>query len=74
MPTYKVYDTAVLHFAGWNRHYSLYGATESVRAAFKNELRDYKIDKGTIQFPFSEAVPMKLIERIAKFRANESSD
>jgi uncharacterized protein YdhG (YjbR/CyaY superfamily) len=30
----------------------------------------YKISKGTIRFPLSDPVPVKLIERIAKFRAN----
>lgn len=74
MPTYKLNDAAVLHFAGWAKHYSLYGATTSLQAAFKDELRPYKIEKGTIQFPLSEPVPAKLIERIAKFRAREVAD
>ena len=39
--------------------------------AFKDQLAPYKVSKGTIRFPLSEAVPVKLIERIAKFRAKE---
>jgi uncharacterized protein YdhG (YjbR/CyaY superfamily) len=39
--------------------------------AFKDQLASYKVSKGTIRFPLSEAVPVKLIERIAKFRAEE---
>jgi uncharacterized protein YdhG (YjbR/CyaY superfamily) len=42
-----------------------------VVAAFEDELASYEIDKGTIRFPSSEPVPVKLIERIAKFRAKE---
>ena len=71
MPRYKLNGTVFVHFAGWKDHYSLYAATQSVLAAFKSELRRYTIEKGTIRFPLSEPVPMKLIERIAKLRAKE---
>jgi uncharacterized protein YdhG (YjbR/CyaY superfamily) len=42
-----------------------------VVAAFHEELASYEVDKGTIRFPLSEPVPVKLIGRIAKFRAKE---
>ena len=66
---YKVNDVALLFFAGWKQHYSLYPAGDLLVAAFKKELAGYQISKGTIRFPLSEPVPVKLIERIAKFRA-----
>jgi len=71
MPTYKLRGNRVLYFAGWKQHYALYAATDSVVAAFKDELAPYEIDKGTIRFPLSAPVPVKLIERIARFRAKE---
>lgn len=71
MPTYKLHGGAVLYFAVWKQHYSLYAATESVVAAFKDELASYEINKGTIRFPLSQPVPAKLIGRIVKFRAQE---
>jgi uncharacterized protein YdhG (YjbR/CyaY superfamily) len=73
IPTYKLNGRAVLHFAGWKQHYSLYPAGESLVAAFKDELAPYNVDKGTIRFPLSQPVPVKLIERIAKFRAQEAA-
>ena len=73
IPTYKLNGRAVLHFAGWKQHYSLYPAGEPLVAAFKDELASYKVDKGTIRFPLSEPVPVKLIERIVKFRAQEAA-
>jgi hypothetical protein len=60
-----------LYFAGWKEHFSLYPAGDALVAAFKDELAGYKISKGTIRFPFSEPVPTKLIEHIAKFRAKQ---
>jgi uncharacterized protein YdhG (YjbR/CyaY superfamily) len=71
IPTYKLHGRAVIYFAGWKRHYSIYPATGRLVAAFKNKLAPYKISKGTIRFPLSEPVPIKLIEAIAKFRARE---
>ena len=62
----------MLYFAGWKQHYSLYPAGERLVAAFKDQLASYKVSKGTIRFPLSEPVPVKLIERIAKFRAEEA--
>jgi len=32
------------------------------------------VSKGTIRFPLSEPVPVKLIEGVAKFRAKEAAD
>ncbi len=71
IPAYKLHGRIVLYFAGWKRHYSLYPAGERLIAAFEDQLARYKVSKGTIQFPLSEPVPAKLIERIAKSRAKE---
>ncbi len=71
MPTYKLHGRAVLYFAAWKRHYSLYPASERIVAAFKDELAPYEVHKGTIRFPLDKPVPVKLIGRIAKLRAKE---
>jgi uncharacterized protein YdhG (YjbR/CyaY superfamily) len=72
IPAYRLPGGIVLYFAGWKQHYSLYPAGERMIAAFKDQLAPYKVSKGTIRFPLSEPVPVKLIERIAKFRAEEA--
>jgi uncharacterized protein YdhG (YjbR/CyaY superfamily) len=74
MPTYTLYGGRLLYFAAWKQHYSIYAATEQVVAAFQDELASYEVDKGTIRFPLSEPVPVKLIGRIAKFRAKELAE
>jgi uncharacterized protein YdhG (YjbR/CyaY superfamily) len=71
MPAYKLPSGPVLFFAGWKQHYSLYPVTKRLVVAFGEELTPYKIDKGTIRFPLAQPVPVKLIGRIAKFRAQE---
>jgi len=71
IPTYKLEGRAALYFAGWKAHYSLYPATPLVVEAFADELQAYEVKKGTIRFPLADAVPVKLIERIAKLRSKE---
>ena len=74
IPTYKLHGGYVVYFAGWKQHYSLYPATDRLVAAFKDDLRPYRVSKGTIRFPLSEPVPVKLIERIAKFLVKEAAE
>ena len=74
IPAYKLRGGRVLFFAGWKQHYSLYPAGERLVAAFRDELASYEVSKGTIRFPLSQPVPVKLIGRIAKFRAKEVAE
>jgi len=74
IPTYKLHAAYVIYFAGWKEHYSLYPATRNLVAAFKEELAPYEVKKGTIRFPLSQPVPVRLIERLAKFLAKEATE
>ncbi|MGH9256850.1 MAG: iron chaperone [Vicinamibacterales bacterium] len=74
IPAYKLDGRPVLYFAGWREHYSLYPSTSRLVAAFKDDLAPYEVSKGTIRFPLSEPVPVKLIEALAKFRAKEAAE
>jgi uncharacterized protein YdhG (YjbR/CyaY superfamily) len=71
MPAYRLRGSRLLYFAVWKQHYSIYAATQQVVAAFQDELAPYQVQKGTIRFPLSEPVPVKLIARITEFRARE---
>jgi uncharacterized protein YdhG (YjbR/CyaY superfamily) len=72
IPAFKMHGRYVLYFAGWKQHYSLYPANDRLFSAFKEDLAPYEVSgKGTIRFPLSEPVPVKLIESIARFRAKE---
>jgi uncharacterized protein YdhG (YjbR/CyaY superfamily) len=71
IPAFKLHGRVLLYFAGWKEHFSVYPASDAMIAAFDGELDGYRVSKGTLRFPLSEPVPMKLIGRIAKFRADE---
>jgi uncharacterized protein YdhG (YjbR/CyaY superfamily) len=69
MPGYKLLGKPMLYFAGFKEHYSLFAASGTFFAALEDELRGYELRKGTVQFPLTKPVPVKLIGRIAKLRA-----
>ncbi len=74
IPAYKLNGRTVIYFAGWRQHYSVYPSTDRLVARFKNDLARYEVSKGTIRFPLSEAVPVKLIEAVARFRGKEVAE
>jgi len=71
MPAYKIPEGSLLGLAAWKEHYSIYPASDELVAAFKGKLTSYRTSKGTLRFPLAEPVPVRLIERIAKFRAKQ---
>lgn len=70
MPTFKLIGKNLVHFAGWKSHIGFY-PTPSGTEAFKNEISKYHAAKGSIQFPLSEPMPMKLIRDIVRFRVKD---
>jgi uncharacterized protein YdhG (YjbR/CyaY superfamily) len=69
IPTYKLGGKAVLYFAGWKKHYSIYPVTAGILAGLQDESAPHKVVKSTLQFPLSAPVPVALIKKIAKLRA-----
>jgi len=69
MPGYKLKGKPMLYFAGFKEHYSLFAASGTFFAALTDDLKSYELRKGTVHFPLTEPVPVKLITRIAKLRA-----
>lgn len=69
MPGYKLHGKPMLYFAGFKEHYSLFAASGTLLAAPEDELRRYELRKGTVRFPLTKPVPVKLISGIAKLRA-----
>lgn len=71
MPAYKLNGRPLVYFAGYEKHIGFY-ATPTGHAAFSEELSKYKQGKGSVQFPVNEPMPLDLISRIVKFRAEEN--
>jgi uncharacterized protein YdhG (YjbR/CyaY superfamily) len=74
IPTYKLDGRAVIYFAGWSEHYSIYPTTSRLSEALGSELAPYEAGKGTLRFALADPVPVRLIARIAKLRAQEVTE
>lgn len=71
MPAYKLNKKPLVYFGGFEKHIGFY-ATPTGHERFKNELAGYKQGKGSVQFPYNQALPLDLIAAIVKFRVAES--
>ncbi len=74
IPVYKVDGRMVLYFAGFQSHYSIYPATGRLIDELAEELDGLLHSKATLRFSYADAVPTRLITRIAKLRAAEASE
>lgn len=71
MPAYKLNKKPLVYFAAFKNHIGFY-ATPSGHSQFAEELSRYKQGKGSVQFPLDQPMPLDLIRRIVKFRAQEN--
>jgi uncharacterized protein YdhG (YjbR/CyaY superfamily) len=69
IPTFVLGENLV-HFAAFKKHIGFYPTSSGI-AAFKDTLAPYKSAKGSVQFPIDKPMPLRLIEKIVRFRARE---
>ncbi|MEZ5031834.1 MAG: DUF1801 domain-containing protein [Saprospiraceae bacterium] len=71
MPAWKLHGKPLVYMAGYRHHVGFY-ATRSGHEAFREELAAYKKGKGSVQFPLDQPLPVDLIRRMVRFRAEEN--
>jgi uncharacterized protein YdhG (YjbR/CyaY superfamily) len=70
MPTFKLYNKYLVHFAGYKKHIGFYALAPDT-SPFKEEFSKYTTGKASVQFPLSEPMPLDLIKRIITYRIEE---
>jgi uncharacterized protein YdhG (YjbR/CyaY superfamily) len=74
IPAFKK-DGWIFYYSAYKNHYSLSCPPPfTVFDEFKKELAGYSISKSTIQFPYDQPVPVKLISDMAKYRAKQNAE
>ena len=68
IPSFQ-YKGALVWYAAFKNHCSFFPMEGSLAEEFGEELKKYKILKGTIQFPMDEPLPRALVTKIVKGRA-----
>lgn len=67
---YKLNKKPLVYFGGFAHHIGFY-ATPNGHEAFMKEFAKYKQGKGSVQFPLSEELPLELIRRVVRYRAEQ---
>jgi uncharacterized protein YdhG (YjbR/CyaY superfamily) len=70
IPTFKLNGNLV-HFGAFKDHIGFFPTSSGV-AAFRKELSEYEVSKGTIRFPLDKPIPFDLVRKIVKFRVNKN--
>ena len=70
MPAYKL-GHMLVYFAGHKRHIGFYPAGSGFEK-FEKELSGYKTSKGTLQLPYDQPLPQKLIDGIVRIRVKQN--
>lgn len=70
MPAFK-HNGILVWFAAFSNHCSIF-PTASVINALRDELRGFRISKGTVQFPTDKPLPASLVKKMVKLRVVQS--
>jgi len=71
MPAFR-YKGALVSYAAFKNHCSLFPMQASLIDAMKDELKAYRTSKGTLQFPVDKPLPATLVKKIVKARVAEN--
>ena len=70
MPAFK-HNGVLVWFAAFSNHCSIF-PTASVIGALREELRGFRISKGTVQFPTDKPLPASLVKKMVKLRVDQN--
>ena len=71
MPGLRLDDRFLVSYAAYQRHYSLFPASDGVVETLGDEVRPYLAGRGTIRFPAERPIPVDLVRRIVEVRLLE---
>jgi uncharacterized protein YdhG (YjbR/CyaY superfamily) len=72
MPTFKFEGRALVTFAAFKNHCSLFPMSKAVIKANETELKSYVTSKGTIRFTSDKPLPATLVKKIVRARIKEN--
>lgn len=71
VPSFRYNGKAIVAYAASKGHCAYYPMNPALIMKFKDELKDFSTDKGTIRFTPDEPLPVSLVKRMVKARLEE---
>jgi len=68
MPAFRIGDLAVVWYAGWKAHCSIYPLTDSFLRSQADALKGYRRTKGSLHFSPDAPIPEDLVEELVRAR------
>jgi uncharacterized protein YdhG (YjbR/CyaY superfamily) len=68
MAAFKYQEKDLIYLAAWQHHLSLYPFSEEMGKAIPESALFKTSGRGTIQFPFDQELPLRLISKIIEYR------
>ena len=72
MPAFR-YKGALVAYAAFKNHCSFFPMQASMIDEMRDELKNYRTAKGTLQFPLDKPLPATLVKRLVKARIAENT-
>lgn len=70
MPAIKQNGQVLVYFSAAQKHLGFYPTPDPIEA-FASQLKGFQTSKGTIQIPYNQPLPVKLIREIVAFRVKQ---
>ncbi|MEO6728513.1 MAG: DUF1801 domain-containing protein [Candidatus Dojkabacteria bacterium] len=72
MPTFRLNDANLVHFAAYDNHIGFYPTPSGV-LFFEKKSKDYDTSKGAIKFLINDPIPWDLVKKVIEFRVEENT-